>query len=156
MRFILIAAVAALAACASPSQPTTPPSTGGGTPVAVQPSGSFMSLLNAARAENGRGPVREDSRLSASAQGHAQDMQTQDFFGHTGSNGSSFSDRARAAGYTCARAENIASGQRTPAQVMEAWMTSSGHRRNILLSDVTEFGIGRTANNWVLVLGRGC
>ena len=82
-------------------------------------------------------------------------MVRNDCFSCDGLNGSSFCDRARAAGYTCAVAENIAFEQRSEADVVAQWMTSSGHRRNILLDDATGFGIGRVGNIWVLMLGRG-
>lgn len=151
MRILIFVAVFGLAACQSAPQSVTP-----STPVAAQPAGDMMSLLNAARAAQGRSPVVENARLSRSARDHAADMVAQGYFSHTGQNGSSFSDRARAAGYACAAAENIASGQRSEAEVMTAWMNSSGHRRNILLADAREFGIGRVDNMWVLVMGRGC
>lgn len=153
MKYLIAVACLALSACGS--SPTA--SNTGTSPVSiVAPSGSVMSFLNAARAQNGLPPVTEDRRLTQSAQSHAQDMQMNGFFSHTGSNGSSFSDRARAAGYTCARNENIANGQRTAEGVVTAWMNSPGHRRNLLATNVTEFGIGRTENNWVLVMGAGC
>ena len=38
--------------------------------------------------------------------------------------------------------ENIAAGQKTPEQVMESWMNSSGHRANILNKSYTELGVG--------------
>ena len=38
--------------------------------------------------------------------------------------------------------ENIAAGQRTPQEVMNAWMNSSGHRANILNKNYTELGVG--------------
>jgi uncharacterized protein YkwD len=38
--------------------------------------------------------------------------------------------------------ENIAMGQKTPQEVMTAWMNSEGHRKNILNSSFTEIGIG--------------
>jgi uncharacterized protein YkwD len=47
--------------------------------------------------------------------------------------------------------ENIAKGQRTPQEVMNAWMNSSGHRANILSSSFTQIGVGydSRANTWV-------
>jgi uncharacterized protein YkwD len=39
---------------------------------------------------------------------------------------------------------------------MTEWMNSSGHRRNILLSDARDYGLGRVGNMWVLMMGRGC
>ena len=119
-------------------------------------SGSMVSLLNTERAGQGRGRLVEDPRLSRAALDHAEDMVRNDCFSHQGQTGSSFTDRARAAGYTCAAAENIAFGQRSEIEVVTEWMDSPGHRRNILLRDATEFGIGRVGNMWVLMLGRGC
>jgi uncharacterized protein YkwD len=42
--------------------------------------------------------------------------------------------------------ENVAYGQSTPQAVMNAWMTSPGHRRNILNSRYTEIGVGYVYN----------
>lgn len=111
--------------------------------MSVAPAGSVTQIVNAQRAANGLSAVRNDARLARAAQAHAEDMVAQGYFSHTGANGSRFSQRARAAGYTCAAAENIASGQKTSATVMEDWMNSAGHRRNILLSDARDIGIGR-------------
>lgn len=124
--------------------------------MSVAPAGSVTQIVNAQRAANGLSAVRNDARLARAAQAHAEDMVAQGYFSHTGANGSRFSQRARAAGYTCAAAENIASGQKTSATVMEDWMNSAGHRRNILLSDARDIGIGRAGNIWVMMLGRGC
>lgn len=43
--------------------------------------------------------------------------------------------------------ENIAYGQSTPAEVMNGWMNSSGHRANILKSDFKEIGIAAFYKN---------
>ena len=43
--------------------------------------------------------------------------------------------------------ENIAMGQKTPQEVMTAWMNSEGHRKNILNSSFTEIGIGIAKDN---------
>lgn len=39
-------------------------------------------------------------------------------------------------------AENLAAGQRTPKEVVNAWMNSPGHRANILKKEVSEIGVG--------------
>ena len=86
-------------------------------------------------------------------------MASRDYFSHVSPNGAKPSDRARRAGYRyCLIAENIANGYPTVAQVMEGWMKSKGHRKNILLSKVTEFGLARAQDNiWVMVLAKpGC
>jgi uncharacterized protein YkwD len=100
-------------------------------------------LVNTERAENGCGPVRENSRLNTAAQRHSADMAARDFFDHTNPDGAGPGERITAAGYTWSTyGENIAMGQRTPAQVMESWMNSSGHRANILNCSFKEIGIG--------------
>jgi len=152
MRNLLMLAVLALAAC----QPTPPPAPTISMTQAATPSSSMAALINQQRAANGLGPITEDARLSNASRRHAQDMVANDYFSHRGLNGSDLSSRARAAGYTCVAAENIAWGQRTEADVMTAWMNSPGHRRNILLRDAQQFGIGRFDNHWVMLLGRGC
>lgn len=145
-----------LAGCQTAPQATTsaPPSQVVTMPAAQ--STGMAALLSAERGKQGRSAVVENARLSAAAQAHAEDMVRNSYFSHTGLNGSRFSQRARAAGYGCARAENIAFGQRSEAEVVTEWMGSSGHRRNILLRDAREFGVGRSGNTWVLMLGTGC
>lgn len=111
------------------------------------------------RARNGLPPLTVSAALTRAATAHAQDMQANSFFSHTGSNGSGIGDRARAAGYGfCFIAENIAQGQGSLDQVMEGWMGSTGHRRNILSEGAQEFALVRGAGStWVMVLGRsGC
>lgn len=46
--------------------------------------------------------------------------------------------------------ENIAKGQRTPQQVVNAWMNSEGHRANILNGNFTHIGVGyvEQGNHW--------
>jgi len=52
-------------------------------------------------------------------------------------------DRARYVGYSYGRlAENVALGYPNAETVVEGWMNSSGHRRNILDAGVVETGIG--------------
>ena len=150
MRSLIVIAALVLTGCQSAPQSTT------GSTIAA-PAGDVVGLVNAARAEQGLGPVRTNPRLAQAARDHAADMVAGGYFSHTGQNGSSFSDRARAAGYACAAAENIASGQRSEAEVMTSWLNSPGHRRNILLRDVVDIGIGRVGTMWVMMLGRvGC
>ena len=157
MRFWILGLVATLGACQSTSTTDVPISLTQTSPVAAaQNDIGMMALINAERAAQGLGPVRENPRLSQAARAHAADMVANGTFSHTGSDGSRFFERAAAAGYACASAENIALGQRTEAEVMTSWMGSSGHRRNILTPDAVEFGIGRVDNMWVQLFGRGC
>jgi len=115
-----------------------------------------LELVNEERTSRGLKPVKLNDALSASAFNHSKDMK--DNIGnldHTGSDKSDFGDRAKRENYTgFARAENIALGQRTAQQVHTAWMSSAGHKGNILLADVTEMGLGRDGNYWTQVFGR--
>ena len=119
---------------------------------------TFATLLNGARADEGLGPLMPNTVLEQASFGHAQDMETLDFFAHESQDGRTLADRARAAGYRyCQVAENIARGQRTVREVHEGWMNSPGHRANNLLPDITEFGIVMVDDTWVLMLGKsGC
>ncbi len=100
-------------------------------------------LTNIERANEGLQPLTLNSQLSATAQGHSEDMAVNDFFSHTGLDGDRLGDRAEQNNYDYrALGENIAAGQRTPAQVVQAWINSPGHRENILNPNFTEIGIG--------------
>ena len=102
-----------------------------------------VTLTNQERIQNGLSPLNFNIQLSAAAQTHSQNMALQDFFSHTGADGSSFGDRIRATGYNYSRgAENIAAGYATPENVVTGWMNSTGHRANILNGDLREIGIG--------------
>ncbi len=70
-------------------------------------------------------------------------MAINDFFDHTGSDGSSPGDRIHEAGYQYSRAaENVAAGYTTPEAVVDGWMQSSGHRDNILNCALQDIGVG--------------
>ena len=101
-----------------------------------------MQATNAARARNGCGALTSDRRLNVAAQGHSEDMAANDYFSHTGQDGSSFADRIRAAGHPSPGGENIAQGQEDADEVVQAWMDSPGHRRNILDCAYTSIGVG--------------
>lgn len=115
--------------------------------------------LVATRKANNRAGGSVSVPLTKAAADHASDMAARGFFSHTGSDKSSVGKRVKRQGYGfCFVAENIAKGQKNLSQVMESWMSSDGHRRNILASEATEFGlVSGPGNLWVMVLGRpGC
>ncbi len=108
---------------------------------------STVCLLNRERASRG---LRVNRRLSAAAQRHTDDMVRRQYFAHNSRSGASSVDRIRRTGYLKgARSwmvgENLAwgSGSRsTPSSIVDSWMHSSGHRRNILTRRFREIGIG--------------
>jgi uncharacterized protein YkwD/stress response protein SCP2 len=118
-----------------------------------------IELTNAERVRAGLPPLGADLPLTTAAQAHSADMVARDFYAHTSPDGSRPWDRAAAAG--CARrtiGENIACGQRSPAEVVRGWMNSPGHRANILGRDFTHIGIGlvgggRTGTYWTQLFG---
>ncbi|MDK1474600.1 sigma-70 family RNA polymerase sigma factor [Streptomyces sp. 549] len=118
--------------------PAAPPQAGpGGTAQQV------IAILNRERAKNGCGAVRSNNLLASAALKHSQDMAARDYFSHTAPDGSGPGERITAAGYRWSTyGENIARGQQTPAQVMQSWMDSPGHRANILNCAFKEVGIG--------------
>ena len=95
-----------------------------------------------------------DPALARAAQLHANDMADNDYFDHESLDGRSFSDRAQQAGYDGSpTGENIASAS-SAQQTVEMWMSSSGHRANLLSTRSTEIGIGAQSGLWVAVFGR--
>lgn len=104
---------------------------------------AVTELTNQHRQAAGCPPLKLEPRLTQAAQGHSEDMALNDFFSHTGSDGSSPWDRIRAAGYDFVTAgENIAAGYPDPQSVVTAWMNSPGHRANILNCQFEEIGVG--------------
>lgn len=104
-----------------------------------------VALVNAERAKYGLSALKVDSRVQQAAQVRA--AETVQSFSHTRPNGSSFSTALTEAGVSYTRSgENIAYGQSTPQQVVQAWMNSSGHRANILNESFTTIGVGYTVS----------
>jgi uncharacterized protein YkwD len=116
--------------------------------VQAQYEAEVVRLTNEQRVASGCKALRTDDRLTAAARAHSGDMVSQNFFSHTGSNGSTFVAREVAAGYPQrgASAENIAWGYRTPRDVLTGWMNSAGHRANILNCGSVAVGVGVVYN----------
>ena len=130
-----------------PTRTTTPTATKTTTSAPTGGSGTaeaqVLSLTNAERAKGGCGPLRTNSALTKAAEAHAADMVDRHYFAHDSLDGRSPFDRMKAAGYRGgAMAENIAVGYKSPAAVVEGWMNSEGHRKNILNCTYTVIGIG--------------
>jgi len=86
--------------------------------------------------------------LEAAAQRHSTDMADNNFFSHTGSDGSNAGQRISATGYPWrAWGENIAAGYATVESVVTGWLDSPGHCGNIMNPTVTEMGAASTSNS---------
>ena len=110
-----------------------------------------IRLVNVERAKAGLKALTEDWELSRVARYKSQDMHDLRYFSHTSPTYGSPVDMMKSFGLSYRTAgENIAMGQRTPQQVVNAWMNSSGHRANILNSSYKKIGVGYVAsgNYW--------
>jgi uncharacterized protein YkwD len=117
--------------------------------------------LNQSRRANGEAPLRFNRQLGQAAMVHACDMLENNVFDHQGSDGSNSQARVQNAGYDdCIVAENIAWGYPRSEQIVNGWLNSPGHRRNMLHPRIEEFGVGITQGPkgpyWVLVVGKQC
>ncbi len=129
--------------------------TAGAETTLSSPTDQIVQLTNAEREMAGCAALDVDPRLSSAAQSHAVDMATTGYFSHVSMDGRTFDERIRAAGYSSPAAENIASGQLTPSEVMQDWMQSPGHRRNIVDCSIKAIGAGYDSrgNYWTQSFG---
>jgi uncharacterized protein YkwD len=102
----------------------------------------LANLVNGARAEAGLPPLTVNAALTAAAQGHSIDMACHGLLSHSGSDGSSPSQRVAAAGYIASRSSEIIYGSGYPQTAFEWWMNDQIHRDEILSPNVTEMGVG--------------
>lgn len=97
----------------------------------------------------------EHAALTKAAEAHVRDMSTRGYFSHTGLDGSSPSTRAKRAGWTGqGLGENLYLGPGSPAQVVAAFMGSSGHRANLLNPFWNQIGVGHVAAYTCQMFGR--
>ncbi len=101
-----------------------------------------IELTNVERSKLGLPALKVNTTLDTAAQNHTRNMADQDFFSHTGKDGSSPTNRVQSIGYKGVAGENIAAGSTTPEDVLAQWMNSPGHRANILNTDYQEIGVG--------------
>ncbi|WP_420860929.1 CAP domain-containing protein [Algirhabdus cladophorae] len=122
-----------------------------------QPGGGFNALFATERAKRGLPVMAVNAQLGSAARAHAQDMQTKGYFAHQSPSGSTLPNRVDRAGYCYSRiSENIAKGQRTETEVMDAWLASPGHLKNMIDPTVREYGFAQAGTVWVLVMGARC
>ena len=112
---------------------------------------SVVNQVNRERAKQGLNALRIDPALTAAAQIRAKEIVER--FSHTRPDGTKWSTVSSAA-----YGENIAKGQKTADKVMAAWMTSSGHRANILRASYGSIGVACLQSGgvyyWVQLFGR--
>ena len=134
----------------TPSTPSTNPEQKPESTPEQKPSTDFSSyqqqvldLVNAERTKRGISALTLDSNLSSVARKKSQDMVNKNYFDHTSPTYGSPFDMMKQFGISYRTAgENIAKGQKTPQEVVTAWMNSEGHRKNILNPNFTNLGVG--------------
>ncbi len=113
----------------------------------------MLSLINEARSQARQcgkqdfeavKPLTWNCTLEMAAESHSQDMAKKDYFSHTGPDGVGIQQRVSSRGYVWrAVGENIAAGQESIAAVVEGWLESPGHCRNIMKDTFTEMGMAK-------------
>jgi uncharacterized protein YkwD len=106
----------------------------------VELASTITCLINVERADAGLSPLAVSAKLRSAAKVHAADMIAHHYLDHTGYDGSQPLQRAKRAGYlrhvvSYSIGENLADGfgtDGTPANMVDDWMASPEHRRNIL------------------------
>lgn len=124
------------------TQNPTPPSTDQNRSYAQQ----VIDLVNDERSKAGLSAVTEATDVSAAAAIRAQEITSN--FSHTRPDGTYYNTVLDQSGISYwGSGENIAYGQKTPAEVMNGWMNSQGHRANILNASYTKIGVAYYQNS---------
>lgn len=114
-------------------------------------SGEVVRQVNQERVRRGLGTLKVSAELSRAARIRAGEITRK--FSHTRPDGTAWRTVSSAA-----YGENIAMGQRTADKVMAAWMTSSGHRANILRASYGSIGacavVSGGVTYWVQLFGK--
>lgn len=143
--------------------PTTISTSTNNAPVSVNKT-ELLTLVNQARSNSrscgntsySSAPALQwNSLLEQAAQIHSNDMNQNNFFSHTGSNGSDVGDRLSQVGYNVSyHGENIANGYPTEQSVIDGWLESAGHCRNIMNPNYTQMGVATAGSYWTQVFAQ--
>ncbi len=102
--------------------------------------------INQHRQRHGLSPLRVDDRLTQAARTYSKQMADYNFYGHTGLQGDTPLRRVQAQGVqvrlVSENLHKIRQRRHTATKAVKDWMRSAGHRNNILMSRISETGIG--------------
>lgn len=122
-----------------------------------------LKLVNKERRKRGLSALTRSSNLNRAAMAYAKELTRRGyglhstFNSHVGLNGSNVTSRTRAAGINaCVSLENLAWGQKDTDEVFRDWMTSAGHKKNILYPKITHFGMAHYGRTWVMMGSKNC
>jgi uncharacterized protein YkwD len=114
---------------------------------------AVLCLINHKRAENSENPLQISPQLEQAAEGHCQELISDDYFAHVSPTGETPVDRIRATGYIPGPSDGYVIGENlawgtyqlaTAQSIVSAWIASPGHLANILEAQYRETGIGVT------------
>lgn len=158
----LLTAFLLLTGCSKPIQPSGSNQQTGSTTTVNHT--EFLRLVNDARKKGcqcgdtwypAANAVSWNDQLEAAAFAHSTDMNKKSFFNHTGSDGSNAGERIKRAGYQWkVYGENIGNGYKTEKEVINGWLSSPGHCRNIMNRDFNEIGLAKVGKYWTMDAGR--
>ncbi|WP_066049568.1 CAP domain-containing protein [Robertmurraya korlensis] len=134
---------------ASSTEPTEPAQTTISSLSAYEQ--KVVELTNQERSKYGLAALKADTALSKVAREKSLDMSNNGYFSHASPTYGSPFDMMKQFGISYQYAgENIAMGQRSPEEVVQAWMNSEGHRKNILNGNFNYIGVGyvESGNYW--------
>ena len=95
-----------------------------------------------------------NEQLEAAAYSHSEDMYKKKYFSHIAPDGSNGGARIQKAGYNwLTYGENIAMGPKTEREVVEGWLESPGHCKNIMNSNFKEMGVAKVGSYWTQEFG---
>jgi len=114
------------------------------TPAMIEAySDESLDLVNSIRARKGLSLLTYDSKAEKLANFRSTDMRDRNYFNHYSPEGNSPAYYAKKMGIKIkSLCENIACGHRTAISAFEAFMNSSGHRKNILYTKIKQMGAG--------------
>ncbi len=134
---------------------------GGASGTGAGVTGSATGKVASYRQAQGLSRLRADRDLEAAALAQASNMQRAGRMSHNTGGGRDFASRMRGRETNGAAAENIAYGRFDLDRVLEVWMNSAGHRKNILDPRFSRFGVAyvsdpgdATRRYWAMVLAK--
>lgn len=112
-----------------------------------------IRLINAERTKAGLAELEIDEDLMNIAAVRAEEMVRK--YGHTRPDGSSWDTIFAEMGVEMPHphGENAGSQGNSASKQINSWMNSSGHKANILNSDVTRIGVGHCGSKWAMIIG---
>ena len=99
-------------------------------------------------------PLTWNTKLEEAAYNHSSDMAKNKYFSHQAADGSRGSTRLERVGYNWkAFGENIGQGYKTEKEMLQGWLESPGHCKNIMSQNFKEMGVARVGTLWTQEFG---